>query len=311
MSGSTVNRLGTRGSDMDLVFVDDDNYTRNNLNSAEPSEGELRCDAILVLGLVQQALQKMPFVQTISFIHARQPILKLDLNLPYDGMRIDIGYNKIGVYNSHLLRYFSRVDTRFLEMVTFLKMWATHEDVKVVDPHSGMLSSYVLTLMVVHFLQCGISPPILPNLFKRFPSVFFAYTNECPVRDLRYDLKLRIVSKAFPKSDRYLVELLYTFFNYYGNHFDYGNYGISIYHGRLFPRANIPQHAKYKFFLEEPYQHLKLPSALRNVKEDCVLGDIVTKFREAANALMGYIATGELSSPFWKLILLGGDDDGE
>jgi len=68
----------------------------------------LRCESILVLGLVQQALLKMPFIQTISFITARQPILKLDLNPPYDGIRIDIGYNKIGVYNSHLLRYLSR-----------------------------------------------------------------------------------------------------------------------------------------------------------------------------------------------------------
>lgn len=34
-------------------------------------------------------------------------------------------------------------------------MWATHEEVKVVDPHNGLLSPYVLTLMVVHFLQVG------------------------------------------------------------------------------------------------------------------------------------------------------------
>ena len=57
-------------------------------------------------------------------------------------------------------------------MVLFLKMWATHEEVKVVDPHNGLLSPYVLTLMVVHFLQ------VLPSdaLSIRLVPIFFIST---------------------------------------------------------------------------------------------------------------------------------------
>jgi len=53
---------------------------------------------------------------------------------------------------------------------------------------------------------------------------------------------------------------------------------------------------------------MRLPSALRNIKEDIVLEGIKTKFKKAADEVMGYIATGELNSTFWKLILHGRDD---
>lgn len=36
--------------------------------------------------------------------------------------------------------------------------------------------------MILHFLQCAIEPPILPNLIALFPNYF---DGSCPIEDLR------------------------------------------------------------------------------------------------------------------------------
>lgn len=43
--------------------------------------------------------------------------------------------------------------------------------------------------MVIHFLQCAVDPPILPNLILLFPEIFDGTGN---VEDLRYDLKIKL-----------------------------------------------------------------------------------------------------------------------
>jgi len=46
--------------------------------------------------------------------------------------------------------------------------------------------------MIIHFLQCGVYPPILPNLFKMFPKHFDGTGN---VEDLDYAMELDLPSK--------------------------------------------------------------------------------------------------------------------
>lgn len=45
--------------------------------------------------------------------------------------------------------------------------------------------------MVIHFLQCAVDPPILPNLISLYPDLFDGTGN---VENLRYDLKLQLPS---------------------------------------------------------------------------------------------------------------------
>jgi poly(A) RNA polymerase GLD2 len=46
-----------------------------------------------------------------------------------------------------------------------LKKWA--KNVKVVG--ENRFNSYTITLLLLHYLQCGVYPPVLPNLMKLFP----------------------------------------------------------------------------------------------------------------------------------------------
>jgi hypothetical protein len=43
--------------------------------------------------------------------------------------------------------------------------------------------------MIIHFLQCGVYPPILPNLYKMFPHYF---DGSGYAEDLEYDIQLEI-----------------------------------------------------------------------------------------------------------------------
>lgn len=43
--------------------------------------------------------------------------------------------------------------------------------------------------MVIHFLQCAVFPPILPNLIELFPSMFDGTEN---VENLEYNLPLNL-----------------------------------------------------------------------------------------------------------------------
>ena len=54
-------------------------------------------------------------------------------------------------------------------MIT-IKSWAKAAGIN--DAKEQTLSSYTLTLMVLHFLQAGTRPPVLPSLQAVYPSMF-------------------------------------------------------------------------------------------------------------------------------------------
>ena len=72
--------------------------------------------------------------------------------------------------NTHLLYCYSQLDRRVRPLVVAVKKWARHSDIN--DASDNTLSSYALTLMVVFFLQSGVSPPILPCLQESHPARF-------------------------------------------------------------------------------------------------------------------------------------------
>lgn len=65
---------------------------------------------------------------------------------------------------------FFRVDDRFPALCLLIKHWAKRNSIS--DAMSGMLNSYSLILLVIHFLQVAIKPAILPNLQDCFPELF-------------------------------------------------------------------------------------------------------------------------------------------
>ncbi|KAK6028604.1 PAP/25A associated domain protein [Ostertagia ostertagi] len=87
-----------------------------------------------------------------------------------------------------------------------------------------------MVLLVVHFLQCAVFPPILPNLQEIFPR---KYARNCD-GDIRYPVVLDFDDKSFPdnypvmeKCEMSLAELFIRFLDYYSR-FDFGHYYICM-----------------------------------------------------------------------------------
>ncbi|KAL1301760.1 hypothetical protein AAFC00_005958 [Neodothiora populina] len=79
------------------------------------------------------------------------------------GIQCDINFfNPLGLFNTKLLRCYSKCDSRVRPMVLFIKTWAKHR--KINSSYSGTLSSYGYVLMVLHYLVNIAKPPVLPNL---------------------------------------------------------------------------------------------------------------------------------------------------
>ena len=74
------------------------------------------------------------------------------------------------VRNTHLLHCYSQLDGRVRPLVLAVKKWA--RDCQINDASDNTLSSYALTLMVVWYLQAGVSPPVLPCLQETHPAMF-------------------------------------------------------------------------------------------------------------------------------------------
>ncbi|KAF6037552.1 PAPD4 [Bugula neritina] len=71
--------------------------------------------------------------------------------------------NDVAVRNSHLLRCYHKYDQRVGPLVVFVKRWAKFHNIN--SAKDKTISSYVFTLMVIHYLQMGVpGPPVLPAL---------------------------------------------------------------------------------------------------------------------------------------------------
>ena len=116
--------------------------------------------------------------------------------------------NYSAVRNTHLLFYYSQLDLRVRPLVMAVKWWAKKNDIN--EPRYQTLSSYTLTLMLIHFLQCGVSPPVLPCLQEKHSEIF---NDRSDIFDLDYDDK-NILS--FTSENKQSVGSLYgDFFNYF------------------------------------------------------------------------------------------------
>ncbi|XP_060804391.1 poly(A) RNA polymerase gld-2 homolog B [Amyelois transitella] len=145
--GSTMSGFALDSSDMDLCL-----YVRP-LDNVEP-----RAHALLHLNYILSYIRS--FDPNAELIQAKVPILKF--RDPRHGLQVDLNCNNVvGVKNTSLLNTFSRMDWRVRPLVALSKLWARAH--RINDARARTLSSYALTLMVIHFLQCGTSPAILPR----------------------------------------------------------------------------------------------------------------------------------------------------
>ncbi len=64
------------------------------------------------------------------------------------------------------------MDSRVRPLILVLKHWA--KQARINDASECTLSSYVLSLLAINYLQCGVTPPVVPSLQQMYPNVFQA-----------------------------------------------------------------------------------------------------------------------------------------
>ncbi|KAJ8687070.1 hypothetical protein QAD02_022864 [Eretmocerus hayati] len=285
MVGSTLNGFGTDASDVDMCLQFRDTAI------------DQRSEAIYRLTQIMTCLRRSEFISHLELIQAKVPILKIRDRV-YN-LEVDLNYNNVvGVRNTHLLYCYSKIDWRVRPLVLVVKMWAQCQNIN--DARHMTISSYSLVLMVIHFLQCGVSPAVLPCLHRLFKDKFN------PVSDIHsIDIHEELVlpnDALYPRNNQTLGELLIEFFKYYDS-FDYDQFAISIRvankipidacrHVRSF--KNDPHQWKY-LCVEEPFDHT---NTARSVYDPSVFKLIKDVFKQTYKRLK---KTNNLTSIFTRL----------
>ncbi|XP_035229544.1 poly(A) RNA polymerase gld-2 homolog A-like [Stegodyphus dumicola] len=247
--GSSVNGLGTNNSDVDMCLI---------LSSMEIDQ---QTEAMNLLKSAQRLLNQCSFVKSTDLITAKVPILKFIEK--YNNIQVDLNINNtVGIANTQLLGAYSQLDWRVPPLVLVIKKWA--QVCKINNAKEMTLSSYSLVLMVIHYLQCGCEPPVLPCLQKMHPRRYESGDYWKWVVPSRGDISFH------SKNTQSLGSLLYGFFDYYTNVFDFSKDVISVRLGCKLPKqvamnfkSAKNKRGHWKFIcIEEPFNRTNTACAV-------------------------------------------------
>lgn len=236
-------------------------------------------------------------MEQLELIQAKVPILKFRDSI--NNLEVDLNCNNaVGIRNTHLLYCYSQIDWRVRPLVLVIKLWAQCQDIN--DAKNMTISSYSLVLMVIHFLQRGAYPPVLPCLH------FLLRDKFGPHRDI-YEINIHEELNV-PQTEmnvlncQTLGELFVEFFRYYVM-FDFSQYAISVRVADKVPveecrrvrsHKNEPHQWKY-LCIEEPFD---LTNTARSVYDPDVFARIKAIFARTYERLK---RTRDLASIFTKL----------
>jgi poly(A) RNA polymerase GLD2 len=258
--GSSMNGLGSSSSDMDLCLM------------LSASDIDQKKEATEILRVLCKALRRCTFIRDLKLIKAKVPILKF-----YDrisGVECDLNINNsVGIRNTHLLNAYTKLDWRVSPLILFIKHWASIQNIN--DAKNGTISSYSLVLMILHYLQYGCRPPVIPSLQQKYPNKF---SKNLDVRLLSLNEKLPVFKS--PNKDT-LGELFVGFLSYYANEFNFDTDAISVRLGTKLSRGavkqNGPPHSQWKCLcIEEPFD---LSNTARSVYDEYVFERIYRVIR--------------------------------
>ncbi|XP_072752207.1 poly(A) RNA polymerase gld-2 homolog A [Anoplolepis gracilipes] len=231
--GSTMNGFGSDNSDVDMCLL------------VRHTEMDQKYEAIEHLEQILKYLKKCNFIEQLELIHAKVPIIKFRDTV--QNLKVDLNCNNaVGIRNTQLLYYYSKLDWRVKPLVLVIKLWAQYHDIN--NAKNMTISSYSLVLMVIHFLQCGVNPPVLPCLHSIFVGKFSPHTDIHTI-NMHEDLKIPS-STRLPENHQSLGELLVEFFRYYVK-FDFSRYAISV---RLAKKIPIEECRMVQSLKNDPHQ---------------------------------------------------------
>ncbi|KAF0300590.1 Poly(A) RNA polymerase GLD2 [Amphibalanus amphitrite] len=248
-------------------------------------------EATRILGQVERLLAKDPDYR-MELIRAKVPILRF-LSVS-TGIQVDLNCNNlVGIRNTHLLQCYSRgeniqllcysrVDERVCPLIVIVKLWAQSHDIN--DACRSTLSSYSLVLMVIHFLQCGVYPSVLPNLQRMCRAKFR------PGQPIRAIPKDDYVTNFVSQNSDSLGSLFLGFLRYYAYEFNFHSQVASVRTGSCLLKYqcravatynNAPGMWKY-VCVEEPFD---LTNTARAVHKAEAFDRIVRAFVDSHRAL--------------------------
>ena len=155
--GSSNNGFGTDGSDIDLCLIDPSIDREKIMEIADEV-------AAILEEMHMEEIDK-------SRRHARIPVIRFED--PVTHIQSDLCFNNIlPIRNTLLLKTYSVIDPRVRILGIIIKKWWPPSHCltrrakvnRLNNPILKTLSSYGFMLMLIHFLQSAVSPPVLPIL---------------------------------------------------------------------------------------------------------------------------------------------------
>ena len=259
--GSSCNGFASDSSDADFCIM-----------ISQVRKVNQKHEARFYLKSVESLIRPIRSLKGMQFIRAKVPILKFKDSI--SGCDCDINVNNdVGIRNTHLLRTYSKIDKRVQPMVMAIKRWGKAR--KINDASQGTLSSYSLVLMILHYLQSGCNPPVLPALQQRYPQYFKVDSN---VDELPMFEPANMIPCDNSSNKESVGQLLVGFFKYFAEKFIWDSKIMSVRSGCTLPKKNNFEFKDKYISIEEPFE---LSNTARAVHELSRFVLIKKEFRRA------------------------------
>jgi len=239
--------------------------------------------SIPMLEKIRDVLQCYNFVEKLQIILAKVPILKFVDRI--SGIEVTLNVNKlVSIRNTHLIRDYTRMDWRLQPLVMVIKSWAKDHGIK--DAYNKSISSYSLVLMIIHYLQYGCEPPVLPCLQRLDPE---RYAPDADVHTL--GLRKRWARRWRSRNTMTLKELFIGFLDYYSYVFSYDTDAISVRLGHVIPKSKVQPLTCPYLCIEEPFTRT---NTAHSVYDRVVFERILSVFRVSHYTLRRYPFLGSI-----------------
>lgn len=170
------------------------------------------------------------------------------------------------------------MDWRVQPLAIAVKLWASSNQIN--NAHNRTISSYTLVLMLIHYLQAGCQPALLPCLHQLMPNSFLP---DSDVKQLDLFEELPCFKST---NEQTLAQLFLGFLEYYSFRFAYRTDAISVRLGTTLEKAtarefrsakNTP--GQWRFICcEEPFDRT---NTARSVSDEDAFMRILNVFQQS------------------------------
>uniref|UniRef100_A0A914C3A9 Polymerase nucleotidyl transferase domain-containing protein n=1 Tax=Acrobeloides nanus TaxID=290746 RepID=A0A914C3A9_9BILA len=172
--GSMVTGLATdlNSSDIDLCFVSNESKFLEDFYKYPDFRRFFMKKTADLLELMGKDDPNLEFSQPATFLpDAHTPLVEVSFK---NGMSLDIAFPKNDYHslrNTNLMKLYVAADPRFPQLYLWFRTLL--QSLGIRNSKEGLLSSYHVQLLVVHFLQCYMinNPTVLPILCKTHPNL--------------------------------------------------------------------------------------------------------------------------------------------